>query len=150
MMPKTTKYLNNYKDFYEAYPHKDNVSPQEFRLILKMFFNLLKHSMIHEGKIYKFPSGVGIVGIFNVNAKKQMFDYQLYKSTGVKRNLRNLHSEEKCFGIKWITTPQVGQPYKFEHTHSFKASRRFQRDLAKAIKNDNTSHLYQDNEVYIH
>lgn len=149
MTPKTTKFLNNHKDFYKAYPLKDEVSSEEFRLILKMFFNLLRKSMIYEGKVYKLPAGLGLFGIFGKKPKKAMFDYQFYKETGVKRNLTNLHSEQKCFGIRWLPMQQVGQSFKLDYTFTFKATRAFQRELAKALKTENIAHLYYSDEVHL-
>ena len=124
------------------------MSLAEFRLILKMFFNLVRKSMIFEGKTYKLP-GIGTFGIFGKVSKAPMFDYQFYKETGIKKNLSNFHSEQKSFAIRWLPTKQVGQVYKLDYSFTFKANRTFQRELAKALKTENITHLYYSDEVHL-
>lgn len=65
MTRQTTKQLKTYIDLYESYPQKDKVSKEEFRLILKYFHNLLRKSMIYEGKLYTLPFHLGEVGVFS-------------------------------------------------------------------------------------
>jgi len=48
--------------------------------------------MIEEGKVYQLPPHLGTVGIYKTKKTKKMVDFDLYKKTGIKANIRNLHS----------------------------------------------------------
>jgi hypothetical protein len=85
------KYLNE-KDIYAAFKLKDTISKPVFDLICNTFFHLLTKSMIEEGKVYYLPPKMGTIGIYKIGKTKKMIDFDLYKKTGLKVNIRNLHT----------------------------------------------------------
>jgi hypothetical protein len=138
-----------YNDFYKTFEGKDEVTPAEYRLIQKTFFNLLTRSMIYEGKVYKLPEKIGAIGVFMVGEEKKFYNFQHYKETGQKIYIRNNHSDKKQFGIKYISGDKFSSFLPISRMFKFKANRRFSRELAKAIKEKNTGSLYLPYEIHI-
>jgi len=48
--------------------------------------------MVNEGKVYYLPPTLGTLGIYKISKTKKMIDFDLYKKTGYKLNIRNLHT----------------------------------------------------------
>lgn len=86
----SNKYLTE-KDIYKDFDNKE-ISAAQFKLICNTFFHLLTKSMIEEGKIYYLPPKLGTIGIYKIGKTKKMLDFDLYKKTGYKVNIRNLHT----------------------------------------------------------
>jgi len=95
-MSKPSKESNNayftVKDIYKSFSDKDDISLAQFRLICDTFFHLLTKSMVNEGKVYYLPPTLGTLGIYKISKTKKMIDFDLYKKTGYKLNIRNLHT----------------------------------------------------------
>ena len=149
MTPKTTKLRFLHKDFYDRYEDKEEITQQEYRLIQKTFFNLLTKSMIYEGKVYRLPEKIGAIGVFMTGEEKKYYNYQHYKDTGEKIFIRNNHSDKKQYGIKFISADKFTSLTPITRLFKFKASRRFSRELAKAIKEKNTGSLYLPYEIHL-
>lgn len=94
-MSKQSKESNNayftVKDIFKSYPDKD-MTLQQYRLICDTFFHLLTKSMVDEGKVYYLPPQMGTIGVYKIGKTKKMIDFDLYKKTGYKLNIRNLHT----------------------------------------------------------
>jgi hypothetical protein len=99
----TTKQLKTYIDLYQEFDRKDEVTKEEFRLILKYFHNIMRKSIIYEGKIYALPLYLGSLGILSRKPTKyKIMDYQHYKETGIKAYRLNLHADGLIAGVKRI------------------------------------------------
>lgn len=97
-MPQSSKQSNNIYlteyDMFKTYPNKFNISKEEFLLILRTFNFLLGKSIIDEGKIYKFPFNLGILGVFKNKSKgKKIPDWKYYKKTKELTSIKNFHSD---------------------------------------------------------
>lgn len=121
----------------------------EFRLIQKTFFRLLRQSMLEEGKPYKLPEGIGIIGIFITGDEKRYYNFQHYKETGEKIYIRNNHSDKKQFGIKYVAGDKFQADIPISYLFKFKAIRSFARELARNLKTKNSSSLYLPYEIYV-
>jgi len=144
MTRKTPKYLWNFVNLYETFPQKDKISKDSFRIILKMFNNLLLNSMIETGKVYKLGTAFGYLGVFTFPSYKQ-FDYQHFKLTGEKRNMANLHADELVAQVRFrqaINSPITGTVYRF------RVARDPARKLAQLIKHQNYIKKYFSYEAY--
>lgn len=73
-------------ELFKTYNNKYNLSPAEFKLIVRTFFLLLSYSVIDTGNIYLLPKKLGT---FSVRKKptfgRGRFNYKLYKETGIKQ-----------------------------------------------------------------
>ena len=87
-----SKLYLNLKDLYKASSLEETLTFKEFELISNTFFHLLTKSMIDEGKVYYLPPTLGTIGVYKTKKTKKMLDFDLYKKTGIKANIRNLHS----------------------------------------------------------
>lgn len=144
-MPKTTKYLANWASIYENYPNKDLVTRSEFRLILKVFHNLLCDA-IFEGKVFKLPFGAGVFGISKTINKKANIDYTKYNDTKSYQEYRNHHSEGYVVKSLWIRN---NPPIFLKSTFKFRLQRGKARKLAKLIKDEGYIYKYrEENENY--
>lgn len=84
-MRDNNTYLTETDSFY-TYDNKYNLSINDYRLILRVFFTLFIEELVHSGNIFILPCRLGNLSI----RKKETFgrgnfDYQLYKTTGVKK-----------------------------------------------------------------
>jgi len=145
---KTRSRLVSHVDMYKTFQYKDEVSNIEFRYILKYFNNLLRKSLIYEGKIYTLPYMMGALGVLSRKPTKwKIFDYQHYKETGDKVPRLNLHSSELTAAIRRIP-PQgaaAKDTVKFTiYASKFDGCRGLNRELSRAIKNENTIRLYTE------
>jgi len=92
-MQKTIKLVKNYSDTFNDYENKYDISKADFKKILYAFNTLLAASTVTEGKVYKMPYTLGFLGVFKKPlVGKGIFDYQLWKETGIKRFKKNPHS----------------------------------------------------------
>lgn len=148
-MLKTIKLRHKCIHFYDNFEHKDKISKTEYRLITKTFLNLLRKSMLYEGKVYKLPEGIGMIGIFMTGQEKNYYNFQHYKETGQKIPIRNRHTERKQFGIKYVPGDKYISSVPLNFVFKFKANRSFARELAAALKSKNTSSLYLPYELYL-
>jgi len=89
-MPKTTKYLANWLTLYELFPDKDQIPKEQFRLVLRLFHNLVCRE-IFNGRFVKLPQGAGILGCFKKQAP--IPDYVLLDKHDIRANMKNLHTE---------------------------------------------------------
>jgi hypothetical protein len=148
---QTTKHLLSHVDLYATYPNKDKVTKEEFRLVLKYFHNLLRKKIIYEGKVFALPLHLGMLGVFSRSPTKwRIFDYQYYKETGIKAFRINMHSDALTASVRKITNeniPVKNQNKLVSKAFKFEACRAFNRELAKAIRNENTIGLYTQYEL---
>lgn len=87
-----SKIYTSLPDIYKSYPKKDLVSATEFREISNTFFHLMTKAMIDEGYIFYLPPKMGTLGVYKIGKTKKMIDYDLYKKTGIKANIKNRHT----------------------------------------------------------
>lgn len=152
--PKTRKLVSTYIDMYEAFEGKDQLSKNEYRLILKYFNNLLRRSILYDAAAYNLPYSVGILGVSSAPPPRpdhKPLDFQHYKETGEKRHLMNLNTEGRI--LKVILKPKKNNLYFSDITRGifkFKASRAALRELAKIIKGGQSVHKYHSYETYFH
>lgn len=125
------------------------MSIHQFRLIQKTFFHLLRKAMLYEGRVFKFPEGIGTIGVFWTGKEKRYYNFQHYKETGEKIYIRNAHSDKKQFGIKYVAGDKFQAEIPLSFLFKFKANRGFARELAQALKVKNTSSLYIPYEIYV-
>ena len=136
-------YLSLYKS-YATYNNESNLTKVEYTFIVRTFFFLLSKAMIYQAKSFVLPSKLGVIGIRKVPTHgRGYFDYQLYRKTGIKRYLKNNHSEQLVARVYWH------QPYsKMRDTlvclFKLVPSRIFSRGIAKHIKDNNAITLYYD------
>lgn len=102
----TPKLYRTFTDLYETFEDKDKLTKAEFRLILKLFHNLLRRSMIYEGKVYQLPYFLGTIGIYRRTLKDsfKVFNYQHYKETNEKIYVPNTHSD-RSYAIFRLVPP---------------------------------------------
>lgn len=136
------------QDLYGDYPNPHNLSKEEIKLILDTFHFSLMKDMIDTGTAYILPFQLGLLGVFRVGVYgRGVFDYQLYKDTGIKRYHRNNGTNQEVAVFKWIRT--FGHySSKLRHSvYNFKASRHWKRYIAKRMKENNSilSYYYYDN-----
>lgn len=87
-------------DIYATYPDQ-SLSLVEFKLILKTFFHILTKSMVDEGKVYYLPPKMGTIGIYKIPSTKPMWDFDLYKKTGIKAKIKNRHTHGSMVKFHW-------------------------------------------------
>jgi hypothetical protein len=144
-MPKTIKYLANWRSLYDEYPNKDLVTAAEFRLILKVFHNLLCNA-IFEGKVFKFPFAAGVLGLIKRQQKRKQVDYTSFNATQSVHEYRNHHSEGYTVKSLWIRN---NPPLFLKRTFKFKLQRQKARQLAQLIKHEGYIYKYrEENENY--
>lgn len=104
--------------------------------------------MIYEGKIYLLPFMLGALGVISRKPVQwKIFDYQHYKETGQKVPRLNLHSSELTAAVRRIpaATAFIKDSVKMVLSATkFDACRAFNRELSRAIKNENTIRLYTE------
>ena len=110
--------------------------------------------MIYEGKLYTLPFHLGEVGVFSRKPTKwKIFNFQHYKDTGQKIPRLNLHSQELTASVKRRVKGSLlglGMYQPILHAFKFEACRAFNRELSKAISNENTIGLYTEYELRKH
>lgn len=153
-MPQTIKRLKGAGDLYKTFSGKDQLSATEFRLILKYFHKLLRHSLIYDGKTYLLPKHLGWLGVRSrIPTKYGIMNFQIYKETGLKLPRTNNHADGRIarlvrevlsFNPVKGLNPHVLRAFKFE------ACRGLNRELAQAIMNENTISLYKEHELRKH
>jgi len=149
-MSKQPKLSNNIyitlKSIYENSALKDKISYKDYELISDTFFHLLTRSMIEEGKVYYLPPTLGTIGIYKTKKTKKMIDFDLFKKTGVKANIRNHHTHGSMAKVHWRTIWPQFRVSNFGHPtiFRFKIARDSARYLAKQIKENNTISKYYD------
>lgn len=83
---QTNKNYLNERDAFKSYPNPYNIKFRDYKLILKTFFWFLMRSVIATGINYVFPYKLGIFGVRKKPTwGRGVFDYKLYKETGIKR-----------------------------------------------------------------
>lgn len=136
-------YLSLFKTF-KTYKNEFNLTEQQFNIIIKSFFFILLREMIQKAKTFALPNKLGVFGIRKTPTHgRGYFDYQLYRNTGIKRYLRNNHSEQLVARIYW------NQAYnrmrdKLVCIFKLAPSRKFTRGLSQYIKNNNSISQYYD------
>lgn len=124
-------------------PHK--ITASDYKMILFTFNTFLMESIISQGLVYKLPFRLGILGALQYKGTGyKPFDYNLYKKTGVKSLMKNLHSEGKIVKLTWITRwPFSNIAPAVREITTFTPSRDVKRRLAHAIFNQNMINKYQ-------
>jgi hypothetical protein len=100
--------------------------------------------MIYEAKTYAIPKSLGAIGIRKQPTHgRGVFDYKLYRETGIKRYHYNNHSEQFTTILYW---DQHSGRMKDNLVCTFKLApnRLFSRELAKHIKTTNAINKYYD------
>lgn len=130
-------------DFYESYPDKDNLTLEEYKLILKTFNYFLVKSMIEEGKLYLLPNRMGVLGIMKQKVfGRGVFDYNLYKKEGIKVWKKNLHSSS--YTARFIWDQRIFRSDLTDKIYRWDPPRDWKRELAKQIKDKNSISTYYD------
>lgn len=135
-------------DFCKTYPNPHNLSKEEIKLILDTFHFSMMQDIVHSGAAYILPFQLGLIGVFRVAAAgRGVFDYQLFKDTGIKRYHFNNGTNQEVAVFKWIR--------KFGHysskmrfgVYAFKPTRHWKRHLAQRMKSNHSilSYYYYDN-----
>ena len=136
------------RKFYEDYPNPNNLSPEEIRLITDTFHYSLLKDIVDSGASYLLPFKLGLLGIFRVSVfGRGIFDYQLYKETGIKRYHKNNNTGQEVAVFRWIKTfPYFHSKLRY-NVYTFKPSRFWKRYVATRMKSDQSilSYYYYDN-----
>lgn len=130
-------------DIYKAYPYNEDrlsayyCTKNEFVDINKMFLFLLTSYLIESGESYKFPGGLGNIKIRKRKARmdQQFIDFKKTRSIGKVVHFQNLHSNGFYARFKWYKN-KVSLTNK--NAFKFNPVRAAKRNLAKAIKQNNT------------
>ena len=148
-MPKTYPKYRQESSFFDSYSNTHEISKVQFVLIIKTFFYLLTRRLL-EGHVYKLPFGVGLIGCLRQpisKVTKGVFDYQLYKTTGIKRYHQNTHSHNQLVRIRWILTKHTDiVPKWFQTFFKFEPTRDWKREIATKIKSNFSILKYQPYE----
>jgi hypothetical protein len=101
---------------------------------------------ILEGNVYKLPKRCGVLGVYkSATIPKGVFNYQLYKDTGIKSWHKNLHSSNYSCRISWdVKSKYSDLQTSLKPLFKFYPARHFKRTLATLIKEDNYIHKYYD------
>lgn len=62
------------RNAYDTFPLKDEVSLEQFLLIVRTFFYQLMLAVVDEGKVFWFPNQLGVFGVFKTKTKGKMID----------------------------------------------------------------------------
>jgi len=135
-------------ELIKDYSNPHNLSRDEIKLILDTFHFSLMKDMIDTGTAYILPFQLGLLGVFRVAVfGRGVFDYQLYKETGIKRYHRNNGTNQEVAVFRWIR--KFGHySSKLRHSvYTFKPTRHWKRYVAARMKNNNSilSYYYYDN-----
>lgn len=136
-------------DFYTTYEDKYNIGAHKFILILKTFFYILGQELL-EGKVFKLPSGTGLIGVFKkkpVKGTHHSFNYKLFKETGQKSYFKNKHSDDYVLTFDWrLNKNSTDMPVTVRQLYYFEPSRDLKRQLAKKIQAGTSVYKYYDYE----
>lgn len=86
-----SKAYYNEADIYEQYDNKFNISYAEFKFILKTFFVIMLHDIIHNGTVFKLPNKLGRIGVLKNYGDTTHIDFNLFKQ-GIRTTIKNTHS----------------------------------------------------------
>lgn len=131
---------------FETYNNKYKISFLDFKLILKTFFSILQFELIGSGNVIKLPFSLGTLSIRKKETPKigGVFDYKLFKETGIKRYIKNDHSSKYLAKYHWDTSyPQFDSTLP-NSVFDYFPPRFFKRYLAKEIKDNNAINRYYD------
>ncbi len=85
---KSPRFNRNYLsilDMFKTYNNIHNLSKNDFTLIVKVFFKIMAHTTVNEGKIYQIPNRLGTFGVRKrKTVGRGAFDYNLFKTEGLK------------------------------------------------------------------
>lgn len=136
------------RELYKDYSNPHELTPDEVRLITDTFHYLMMKDMIESGAAYVLPFQLGLIGIFRVAVfGRGIFDYQLFKETGIKRYHRNNAVGQEVAVFKWIRKfGHYSSKLKYS-VYNFKPTRYWKRYLAARMKDDKSilSYYYYDN-----
>lgn len=139
------KIYTNPDSLFDSYSNPHNITLEDFRLITKVFFAILSHKIITEGKVFQLPNRLGSVGVYKRKTiGRGVFDYQLFKETGQKVWKKNLHSSQYAATTKWDTRPPRFDPSIPGHVFKFTPCRDHNAKLTTSIKDNNTISKYYD------
>lgn len=120
------------------------VDPKVYSKVIKDLMALARHKMIYEGEDIEFPQAIGTIIIrrwyTNVSKEaKKIVDFGLSRKVGKTMYFNNQHSHRWIVGFRWN---KLRQRLKYIRYYRFVPVRGFKRELAKAIKHDNTIFQY--------
>ena len=107
---------------------------------------MLLRDVIYEGISYYLPENCGVLTVLKKKTRRVgYFDYATFNKLGIRRFIKNNHSGGFKAQLHWIISPKTGAfPALISKLHQFKPTRYAKREIAKAIKNYNTTSLYYD------
>ena len=131
---------------FSSYDNKYQLKENDYKLILRSFYFILKEELIYTGKIYILPKKLGTIGIKKIKMPTKfrgVLDYQLFRKTGERRYLKNLHSEQYLATLHW---DQGVKRFSDAMCRVLKITpaRELARELAKHIKDNNAISQYYD------
>lgn len=132
------------KEVFDNYSNPHNLKLSDFRLIVKAFFLIMVKELIYSYKAFVLPKGLGILSIRKrATIGRGVFDYKTYRTSGIKRYIKNNHSEQFAVNIFWDKS-YLRVKDKMIGLFKFYPARDFSRELAKHIKQDNAISKYYD------
>lgn len=128
---------------YAEYPNPHNLSKGDIRLIMDTFHYMLMHDIIENGTCYILPFELGELTVVRIPVHgRGVFDYQLFKDTGIKRYHKNNNSAQEVAIFKWKKKFPFYRNLPKGKVYMFKASRFWKRYLAKRMKSDKSIFTY--------
>lgn len=129
---------------YKDYKNPHNLKKEEIRLIADTFHYLLMHDIIENGSCYILPFKIGELTVTRIPVHgRGVFDYQLFKDTGIKRYHKNNNSSQEVAIFKWRRRFPYYKDLYSGNVYAFKASRFWKRYLASRMKSDKSIFTYQ-------
>jgi hypothetical protein len=123
----------NLKDSYKDY--KEEVDYNTYKKVIYAMYDIMMDNMMNKGIVYKLPHNIGVIGCFQrTTYGRGVMDFKLHKETGIKRYIKNYHSEERVIVFNLDTSYHSGITNQFRKLYKFTASRSRKRQLASIIK----------------
>lgn len=131
------------KQSYETY--RGGIDYETYKKVLTFYFKYLAQGLLN-ANVYKLPNNTGIIGIFKrPTYGKGLFDYNLYKESGIKSWKKNFHSYKYAANFKWDPRGKFSSlPSFVKTTYKFSAVRDLKRLLAKKINTENIIETFYD------
>lgn len=144
-MQNSKNYANlDSQEVFKLYDNIYNIDKQTFVNITRTFFFFLCKALIYEQKTYVLPKALGMISLRKRKTQGSgVFDYKLYKETGIKRYIKNNHSEQYAVNFVWDKSV-VRLTDRLLNLYFFNPARDFSRELAKYIKENNVINRFYD------
>jgi len=134
---------------YATFNRKDLVTLDEYKKVVNTFFITLCKRIILEGKIYRLPYKLGMIGVLkHVPVYSRWVDWTETVKEGRMIKRSNFHSDNYMAKVYWKTTFPIVTIPVIPSYWEFRLNRDSKRELARSIRDNNTIHKYYNKDDY--